>query len=107
MTEIENEPDPLGWMAVPDKHPVLASDGSQAGYVVTRLGDLQNGRFDGFVVGIDVPRQIDPRVHLEVDDVEEITTAAVTTNLTVEEIAALPNYEPDRAWQPRLSRRKR
>ena len=103
----EHEVDPLGWMAVPDHHPVLAADGAVGGYVAARLGDLSNGRFDGFVIGIDIPKQADPRLMLEAEHVEEITVESVHTNLTVAELAALPPYEPDRAWRPRLKRRKR
>lgn len=97
MADDAHEPDPLGWMAVPDQHPVLASDGTVGGYVAARLGDLNNGRFDGFVLGIDVPKQIDPRLMLEAEHVQDITVDAVHTDLTGAELAALPSYEPDRA----------
>lgn len=105
--EHEAGADPIGWMTVPDQHPVLSVDGEPVGYVAARLGDVRNGRFDGFVVGIDVKRQLDPRLMLEVDEVGDITVDAVHTTLTADALRALPPYEPDRAWKPRLAKRKR
>jgi len=101
------EADPIAWLAVPDKHPVLDSAGKPAAYVAARLGDPGNGRFDGFVIGIDVPRAVDPRLMLEVEYIGDIDTDGVHTTLTATELAALPEYEPDQSWQPRLKRRKR
>ena len=103
----DGDVDPIGWMAVPDKHPVLAEDGEHVAYVAARLGDVRNGRFDGFVIGIDVKLQLDPRLMLEVDQVGDITIEAVHTQLSADAIRALPPYEPDRAWKPRLQQRKR
>lgn len=101
------EPDPIAWNVVPDKHPVLDADGTAVAYVAARLGDQSNARFDGFVVGIDVPMQPDPRLHLEADLVDDITVEAVHTSLTAEAIRALPPYVPDQQWAPKLKPRKR
>jgi hypothetical protein len=43
VTDVEE----LSWMVLPDRHPVLAVDGSEAGYAASVLGDAQfRGTFD-------------------------------------------------------------
>lgn len=92
------EPDPLSWMVLPGRHPVLAKDGTEAGYAAAVLGDQENGRFDGVVVGIDRRAARDPRLMLEVDQIVELDTAGIHTSLTVAEIEALPTYTADSVW---------
>jgi hypothetical protein len=90
--------EPLSWMVVPDHHPVLDRDGQQAGYAASVVGDHNNGRFDGIVVGIDKSLARDPRLMLEPDQITELDTVGVHTTLTSDEIQGLPEYQPDQVW---------
>ena len=97
MTEPE-APQPIAWMVLPERHPVLSRDGEAVGYGAAALGDMGNGRFDGIVVGIDVPHARDPRLMLEVAQIDRLTTDGVHTNLGADEIRALPAFASDQAW---------
>ena len=93
-----DEPEELSWMVLPDRHPVLASDGAIVGYAAAVLGDHSNGRFDGIVVGIDRSVARDPRLMLEVDQIDIMDSAGIHTTLTAPEIEALPEYSADAVW---------
>jgi hypothetical protein len=95
----DDEPHPLSWMALPERHPVLSADGEAVGYGASALGDLRNGRFDGIVVGIEA-RGRDSRLMLEVAQIDELLSDGIHTNLTADEIRALPPFQRDRVWKP-------
>lgn len=95
---MSEEPEELSWMVLPERHPVLASDGTEAGYAASVMGDESNGRFDGVVVGIDRSLARDPRLMLEVDQITLLDTVGIHTSLTVEQIEGLPEYAPDQVW---------
>ena len=95
---MQDEPEELSWMVLPDRHPVLASNGAVGGYSAAVLGDQSNGRFDGIVVGIDRANARDPRLMLEVDLIARLDTLGIHTTLSSEEIAALPDYKKDEVW---------
>jgi hypothetical protein len=92
--------DPLSWLVLPERHPVLASDGEVVGYAASVLGDQSSGRFDGIVVGIDERFKVDAKLLLEADQIEDLLTDGIHTKLTADEIRALPEYSPDEAWSP-------
>lgn len=94
-----SEAEPLSWMVLPDRHPVLAKGGEVAGYALAALGDQSNGRFDGIVVGIDRKMERDPQLMLEVDHIDALDTHGIHTNLSVAEIEGLPEYAPDQLWK--------
>lgn len=92
--------DPLSWLVLPDRHPVLSNGGEAVGYAASVLGDQSNGRFDGIVVGIDERFKVDDRLMLEVDQIDELLVDGVHTTLSAEEIRALPAYVKDENWTP-------
>ncbi len=94
-----HEPDPLSWMVLPERHPVLSRDGQAVGYAAAVLGDENNGRFDGIVVGIDERFTADDQLMLEADQIEDLNTDGVVTTLSAEEILGLPEYEADQSWR--------
>ncbi len=91
-------PEPLSWLVLPERHPVLSSDGEAIGYAASVLGDQSNGRFDGIVVGIHERFAVDDKLLLEADQIDDLLSDGIHTMLTADEIRALPEYEPDQTW---------
>ena len=96
--------DGYSWMVLPDRHPVLASDGEVVGYAVAVLGE-DNGRFDGVVVGIDLRLAADPQLLLEVDNIVALGHEGIRTDLSADALRQLPEYMRDTVWHPSRKRR--
>lgn len=90
----------IAWMVIPERHPVIGADETEIGYVAAVLGDHGNGRFDGVVMGIDVPLAKDPRLLVEVDQIVALNEKAIITNLSATDVKQLPTYEKQVVWQP-------
>jgi hypothetical protein len=82
----------VAWRAMPYRAPVMGLDGSSIGTAESLLGDEEEDIFHGIVV----KRATDGKVvEIAAPRISKITTKHVITDLTADEVAALPAYRED------------
>jgi hypothetical protein len=79
---------PISYLAIQNGTPVVSAGGTEFGHVEHVLQDADLDFFDGIVV-----KTHEGRRFVDADRVGTITTAAVHTTITYDEVAALP--QPD------------
>jgi hypothetical protein len=77
--------EPISYLALETKTPVLSSSGTEFGTVVHVLQIPSEDEFDGIVVGTKHGHRF-----VERDQISDITTTHVTCSLTDEQAASLP-----------------
>jgi hypothetical protein len=91
MTEQQaNASDPIAWRAIVYESPVLASDGRTAGTVREVLGSDADDIFHGIRLRLAAGRR---DVMLDSENVTSITRDHLTTDRSMAELAALPDYD--------------
>jgi len=86
-----NTPDPVSWRAIVYGTPVLAVDGTRAGSVREVLGSDAEDVFHGVRMTPSQHGREDAMV--PADRITSMTQEAVTTDLTMAEISALPPFD--------------
>ena len=81
--------DPISWRAIVYGTPIIAADGKQLGTVREVLGSDSEDIFHGIRVAV----AGHPDTVLDSSDISAMTTAAVTTQLSAADFAALPAYD--------------
>ncbi|GAC1444223.1 MAG: hypothetical protein NVSMB52_03350 [Chloroflexota bacterium] len=87
---------PLAWTAILARTPVRSRDGEEVGHVVEVVGAQAEDIFHGLAVGHGTD---DHGVLIPAESVGAITDRRIDTNLTAEEIRALPVYVPEDAFK--------
>jgi hypothetical protein len=90
MTDQSRSDTPVAWRAIIYESPVLAADGQRAGVVREVLGSDAEDIFHGIRLALDKDHR---DVMLAADNVSSITGRALTTDLTLAELTALPDYD--------------
>ncbi len=81
----------VAWTAMPYRAPVLAADGSAIGLAESLLGDEKEDIFHG----IAVKSRAAGVVEIPAIRIKKITNAHVITDLSTDEVAALPAYREE------------
>jgi hypothetical protein len=87
--EVEEERE-VAWLAMPEKAPVMGESGDEIGRAEGLLGDQEDDIFHGIVVKLARGGQ---KVEVQADRIPKITNRRVYTDLTAEELGALPEYK--------------
>jgi hypothetical protein len=90
------EPAPIGWRAIVYDAPVLGASGARLGSVREVLGSDAEDVFHGVRVNRDGRTSHD--VIVSADHVTALTRAAVSTDLTLDELEGLPAYDDEATY---------
>lgn len=82
----------VAWKAMPYRAPVVAADGSEIGSAESLLGDEEEDIFHG----IAVKSRAAGLVEIPAARIEKITEKHVITDLSTDDVAALPPYREER-----------
>ena len=82
----------VAWRAMPYRAPVVAADGSEIGTAESLLGDEEEDIFHGIVVK---PRPGGKPLEIAAVRIKKITAKHVVTDLTGEDVKALPAYREE------------
>jgi len=82
----------VAWRAMPYRAPVVAADGSEIGTAESLLGDEQEDIFHGIVVK---PKPSGKPLEIAAVRIKKITEKHVVTDLTGEDVKALPAYREE------------
>jgi hypothetical protein len=82
--------DPVSWRAIVYESPVSTADGQRVGVVREVLGSDADDLFHGIRLGL-VKDHRD--VMLASDNITSITATGLRTDLTLDQLAALPDYD--------------
>lgn len=95
-TNDTDEERPLAWTAIVADTPVLAADGTDVGAVDEVIGTVDQDIFHGLVVRVNSEAQhaLIPAAHIQL-----ITDRRIDTDLTPEQIRALPAYQAPDSFQ--------
>jgi hypothetical protein len=85
-----NAADPIAWRAITYESPVVASDGQVAGKVREVLGSDAEDIFHGIRLRLAAGHR---DVMLDSDNVMSISKQQLTSDLSMAELAALPDYD--------------
>jgi hypothetical protein len=92
MTDSEGGDQPIAWMAIRARTSVISSDGQEVGVIQEVLASEEEDIFHGIVVrGGLSPHEL----MIPAENVTRITQRAVNTNLTADQILALPEYREE------------
>jgi PRC-barrel domain len=82
----------VAWRAMPYRAPVVAADGSEIGTAESLLGDEEEDIFHGIVIK---PRHSGKPLEIPAVRIKKITTKHVVTDLSDDEVQALPAYREE------------
>jgi hypothetical protein len=86
--------DPISWRALVYGTAVVTADGTKIGTVAEVLGSDSEDIFHGLRVATNEDRD----VSIDADDISDMTSAAVTTTLSADAVAALPDYDQSASY---------
>lgn len=86
---------PVSWRGLLYGTAVLASDGQRVGSVREVLGSDAEDIFHGLRVGLDQPKR---DVMIPADRLPELSDSGVRTDLSIDEIRALPTYDEEATY---------
>lgn len=91
----------IAWDAILAKTPVVAEEGTHIGILDFVLADEQDDIFHGITIQTHLwhkPKVVDQK------HIVHITERIITTNLAVDDVAALDDYQEEAWYEPRLGK---
>ncbi len=82
----------VAWKAMPYRAPVVAADGSEIGSAESLLGDEEEDIFHG----VAVKSRAKGLIEIPASRIKKITAKHVITDLSIDDVAALPAYVEER-----------
>lgn len=89
-----SDEDAIAWRAVKYGTPVVTKDGTKVGTVHEMLGSDEEDIFHGVRVAADKHHD----VMIAASDITSMTSPAVTTSMTADEVASLPEYREEATY---------
>lgn len=95
MTDSSSDADPISWRAITYDIPVLAAGGEHAGKVREVLGSDSEDLFHGLRVELTGGHR---DVTVDANDIDRMTAVAITLQLSLAEVGALPDYHEEASY---------